>query len=377
MRHLHGAHEPRQGEAACTLWVDFCRHAVHVSTSQGGPCASHRAVHSTLQFVSGSTLPNPLPPLLPGPLQVLPCRHTFHISCLRAWLQQCHGSNFSCPMCRASLLVDEDVGGGQAQQQWQGVGGGGRRARAWQRLGQPQQAPAAVEGGAVAEPVGALLAEIMAGSRAAAQPAPAPGLSGTASAAGELGWGQEEESEGAGGSRLGRWRGTAGLSLSYAREAAADFWEEVACLSEGEGPCGSGITLTTTEAGTAQAPSRSRGTYHTASTCRRRSTGGSASRGAAPADAAGGSGSEGPGPSLAQLRGVADANLAAAAVVLEQLRSLSAAAASQLAGLPGARPSQQGAICRGEGEEEEEEGVVNQPPPGCVRHRYPTRASRR
>ncbi|KAL6780459.1 hypothetical protein ACKKBF_B13075 [Auxenochlorella protothecoides x Auxenochlorella symbiontica] len=35
--------------------------------------------------------------------RALPCGHAFHLGCLRAWLQQARGGDFTCPLCRASL----------------------------------------------------------------------------------------------------------------------------------------------------------------------------------------------------------------------------------------------------------------------------------
>jgi hypothetical protein len=53
----------------------------------------------------------------------LPCGHTFHLACLRAWVQQGgpHASSFTCPNCRQPMLVESEdgvPGGG---------GAGGRR----------------------------------------------------------------------------------------------------------------------------------------------------------------------------------------------------------------------------------------------------------
>ena len=38
--------------------------------------------------------------------KVLPCKHMFHVSCLRAWLHQSKTGVFTCPLCRQSLVVE-------------------------------------------------------------------------------------------------------------------------------------------------------------------------------------------------------------------------------------------------------------------------------
>ncbi|KAK9805241.1 hypothetical protein WJX72_008208 [[Myrmecia] bisecta] len=51
--------------------------------------------------------------------KVLPCEHLFHLSCLRAWLQQSGSDNFTCPICRASLFgakESQPAAAGQAAQ---------------------------------------------------------------------------------------------------------------------------------------------------------------------------------------------------------------------------------------------------------------------
>jgi hypothetical protein len=40
--------------------------------------------------------------------KVLPCGHMYHLGCLREWLQQGKGSGFTCPICRANLLIDDE-----------------------------------------------------------------------------------------------------------------------------------------------------------------------------------------------------------------------------------------------------------------------------
>lgn len=44
-------------------------------------------------------------PMLSG--KVLPCRHIFHLSCLRAWFQQCGANNYNCPLCRSPLIFGQ------------------------------------------------------------------------------------------------------------------------------------------------------------------------------------------------------------------------------------------------------------------------------
>lgn len=39
--------------------------------------------------------------------KVLPCSHMYHLACLREWLQQGAGIAFTCPMCRANLMVED------------------------------------------------------------------------------------------------------------------------------------------------------------------------------------------------------------------------------------------------------------------------------
>jgi Ring finger domain len=44
--------------------------------------------------------------------KVLPCGHMYHLGCLREWLQQGQGMrSFTCPICRANLMVDEEQSG--------------------------------------------------------------------------------------------------------------------------------------------------------------------------------------------------------------------------------------------------------------------------
>lgn len=41
--------------------------------------------------------------------KVLPCGHMYHLGCLREWLQQGQGMrSFTCPICRANLMVNEE-----------------------------------------------------------------------------------------------------------------------------------------------------------------------------------------------------------------------------------------------------------------------------
>lgn len=102
--------------------------------------------------------------------KVLPCRHVFHVPCLRAWLQQSRAGVFSCPMCRASLLGDDGMGTGgrgwaAAHAGWGShLQGNGHPVHALREASATEEAAAADEGQAgeqeperEVEPVGAML----------------------------------------------------------------------------------------------------------------------------------------------------------------------------------------------------------------------------
>eukprot|EP00197_Chlamydomonas_leiostraca_P007948 CAMPEP_0202862562 /NCGR_PEP_ID=MMETSP1391-20130828/3557_1 /ASSEMBLY_ACC=CAM_ASM_000867 /TAXON_ID=1034604 /ORGANISM="Chlamydomonas leiostraca, Strain SAG 11-49" /LENGTH=736 /DNA_ID=CAMNT_0049542111 /DNA_START=87 /DNA_END=2294 /DNA_ORIENTATION=- len=63
----------------------------------------------------------------------LPCGHLFHLSCLRAWMQQGGADTFTCPNCRQPLLVDEGKGAGRPSFLQRGVLGALRFAHMWVR----------------------------------------------------------------------------------------------------------------------------------------------------------------------------------------------------------------------------------------------------
>ena len=56
--------------------------------------------------------------------KLLPCGHLFHLSCLRAWLQQSGSNNFTCPVCRKALYVSSStwIAAQQLQQSMEGTG---------------------------------------------------------------------------------------------------------------------------------------------------------------------------------------------------------------------------------------------------------------
>ena len=302
---------------------------------------------------------------------MLPCRHTFHVTCLRAWLQQSRAGSFSCPMCRASLLAEEERG----QHPWaaaqaaagRGAAGPAAAAAAWEQLA---GGGAGSEGGAPAvEPVGALLAGLLAGAGAqggaGAAPPAAPGLSSAASGGAGSGEGGEEVE---GPAWAGAAAGAAARPPFLHERDGEDFWREVAYPSDEELAGGSGITLTDDEGcsgGSDRSASVSRGAAPTASTCRCRSAG-IRSRG-------GGGGGGGGG---AEEAATAAAAAPAAAGVLGQLRAASQAVSqlvSRAAGRP-AGPSEAGRTGQGGGTGAGGE-EVDQPVPRA-RHAYNTRRSK-